>query len=373
MPINPNLLLAVNSDQTQGVNALFRGIEGARNRKINNAGKNLQQQKIGNDALKDRFASVYQGAIEVLPFLESGDVNGAMQSLTARKDILNRYRVDTQDTDQAIQMLSEDPTGGALKSNLEKIIAAGQQVFPSNQDSYGRVFEGINNEGKRILAQASNRGNIRELDISPVDKTEESLIREQGKADIKVNTESRLTDIKAEEKGKVVNAEGAAKRVQDTINIGLDAAKGIPVLKRSLALLDSVKTGGFQNAALRAKEAFGIESADEGELSSNMGAAILGDLKATFGPQFTEREGERLKNIRANFGKSTDTNKRLLKQSLQIAEDAANRAITEATNKRDFRAAQEIQDALDFKFEFDDTPNKNKPISVGRFTVEVIE
>ena len=150
---------------------------------------------------------------------------------------------------------------------------------------------------------------------------------------------------------QTISAEGTAERVAGTeqtlsrgrqrgkesaqieatsIAEGRDAARGIPVLRRTIGLLDEINTGGFNAALIRARQQFGIEGADEGELSANLGQAVLGDLRATFGAAFTEREGERLERIRANLGRSTVANRRLVSQALQIAEDAANRAIDDA-------------------------------------------
>lgn len=141
---------------------------------------------------------------------------------------------------------------------------------------------------------------------------------------------------------------GIAKTEQLVINEGLDAAKGIPVLKRSLDLLDGVRTGGLNAAVIRARQLFGVEGADEGELSANLGQAVLGDLRQTFGAAFTEKEGARLERIRANLGRSAAVNRRLISQALQIAEDAAERAIERAIDAGDTSTVEDIQRLLEF-------------------------
>jgi hypothetical protein len=45
-----------------------------------------------------------------------------------------------------------------------------------------------------------------------------------------------------------------------------------------------------QAASLAAKKFFGVESADEGELSYLLGKAVLTKLRATFGAAFTVGE-----------------------------------------------------------------------------------
>jgi hypothetical protein len=64
------------------------------------------------------------------------------------------------------------------------------------------------------------------------------------------------------------------------------------VLRRGLDILKTLETGGVQAASLAAKKFFGVESADEGELSYLLGKAVLTKLRATFGAAFTvEEEG----------------------------------------------------------------------------------
>ena len=145
-------------------------------------------------------------------------------------------------------------------------------------------------------------------------------------------------------------ARGTAQegRAQDIITDGLAAADSTAVIRRSLELLDRVGTGGFNRVSLAAKKLFGIEGADEGELSSNLGKSVLSQLRQTFGAAFTEREGARLENIEAGFSSNAETNKRLLNNALRVAERAAQRAIRRAEQRGDYETADEIESSLDF-------------------------
>ena len=135
--------------------------------------------------------------------------------------------------------------------------------------------------------------------------------------------------------GSKARGKGMTERMNLQITEGLDAAKGIPILRRGLSLLESVETGGFANAALLARQYFGVEGADEGELSANLGVAVLSKLRETFGAAFTAKEGEELKNLSASFGRSAATNKQLLRQALLLAQGAMNRARNAATELGD--------------------------------------
>ncbi len=168
-------------------------------------------------------------------------------------------------------------------------------------------------------------------------------------------TTQRVAQSQRTIKEETKRGEGVVKTERATIEEGLDAAKGIPLLKRSLALLDLVKTGGIQAASLRAQQFFGVEGANPGELSANLGTAVLQDLKATFGSAFTEKEGERLERIRANFGRSPAVNRRLINQALQIAENYANEAMDRAIDSGDDATVEQIQGLLDTEL-FDEAP-----------------
>jgi len=143
-------------------------------------------------------------------------------------------------------------------------------------------------------------------------------------------------------------ARGEEERAQNIITEGMAAADSTAVLRRSLELLNRVSTGGFNRVSFAAKKLFGVEGADEGELSANLGKAVLSQLRATFGAAFTEREGARLEGIEAGFGSNVDTNKRLLNNALTIAERSAQRAIRRAEQRGDYETADEIEAALDF-------------------------
>lgn len=163
----------------------------------------------------------------------------------------------------------------------------------------------------------------------------------------KLKFEADKSGIRVNEASSKKTAEGNTSRKQGFIDSGVEAADSLGNIARSINLLDEVATGGFDNVALKAKRLFGVESADEAELSAGMGKAILSQLKPIFGAAFTAAEGERLERIEANFGKSTEGNKRLLKQVKSITERAARRGLKAAKDQGDEFTASEIKSALE--------------------------
>jgi len=155
----------------------------------------------------------------------------------------------------------------------------------------------------------------------------------------------------AREVGQVAQeaaARGTEAQATELIARGVAAAESTATIRRAIDLLDSVDTGGFSAVAARAKQIFGVESADEGELSNTLGKAVLSQLRETFGAAFTEAEGSRLARIEAAFTKSPETNKRLLAQALRIAENTAQRARAAAVARGDEFTVNDIDDLLSF-------------------------
>lgn len=156
---------------------------------------------------------------------------------------------------------------------------------------------------------------------------------------------------KIEQASVIAENKGISKRNQEVITSGLAAADSSAGIKRGIDLLNAIDTGGFARAQLAAKQLFGIESADEGELSNLLSKAVLSQLRDTFGAAFTAQEGESLKGIEAGIGKSPAANRRLLQNALRIAERSAKRGIDRAIESGDLRTAADIQDALDFSLQ----------------------
>jgi len=158
-----------------------------------------------------------------------------------------------------------------------------------------------------------------------------------------IEAQTALTGAKAAEKTKQT---GRVKRLDDQII----AADGMAVLNRSLSLLNQgIETGGWDNLALYAKQKFGVEGADEGELSNLMGKAVLAQLRETFGAAFTAKEGDSLKVIEAGFGKSPRANARLLQNAFNISKRAAERGKSAAKSLKDDTAFKQIEDAMNFE------------------------
>lgn len=188
---------------------------------------------------------------------------------------------------------------------------------------------------------------------TPTALTERKIDEAGGKAaavaDVAIETGEEI----ASEKKK-----GTAKqtRIQTEIDSGLTAADSLPTLNRSLDILERMETGGIDNAILQGARFFGVESAEEAELSNSLSKVVLSQLRTIFGAAFTAAEGERLISIEASFGKSTAGNLALLKQAKKLAERAARRGIKAAEKNGDQDLADEIREAMNLNLGTPDQP-----------------
>jgi hypothetical protein len=182
---------------------------------------------------------------------------------------------------------------------------------------------------------------------SEVQDTHMKLIRgEKPSLDEKLKYEKSKAEIKEDSAISTARTKTKNQRQQGYIDSGVSSADNLMTVNRSIALLDEIKTGGIDNAIIRAKQAFGIESGDEAELSYELGKSVLKQLKPTFGAAFTVNEMLELKRMEAGLGKSVAGNRRILANLAKMIKRSADRGMRAATTLGDDFAANEIMLAL---------------------------
>lgn len=228
-------------------------------------------------------------------------------------------------TDAALAGVQRQQQTPTSIQEFEHLVKTGQMT-PEEAKNAARIKAGLNPRATGNAAQTiADRGNV-----DSVADVEETLAKSKGLG--------------------TATGKGQGARSQNTINDGLLAADGYANIERGVELLNRLETGGIDNVALSAKQLFGVESADEAELSNRLGKAVLSQLRATFGAAFTAKEGESLAKIEAGYGKSTEGNRRLLQQAKSLVMRVAKRGMDAAAGSGDFRTAAQIQEALDFRF-----------------------
>lgn len=281
-------------------------------------------------SVMDDISSIYGQTVQGV---ENG--LGYVESLIQSR---NELGLDTSRLQALLEQGKENPT--IFKNTIDlmqKTFNPNKSNIPAELQEFESMTSGLSEEEKQKAKRIS-------LGLDP---------RAQGSADITTAT-TGLTDVVAESKGKIAGtvkgSETTSKenvnRAQDFINRGVAAAEGMPTVNRGIELLELVETGGYDRAKIAAKQALGIESADEGELTYNLGKSVLTQLRETFGSAFTENEGQRLANLEAGLSRSPATNKRILAQVKQIMEAKAKRGREAAIEQGDDFTAKDIDDFM---------------------------
>jgi len=315
---------------------------------------------------KDRQKAYFDDVVSARNMVADNNMQGAIDLFTDRRSAIVNLNGDTSGTDAVLAKMSSGDSAGVLRG-LDSAKEAGVQL-------------GFLKEAKDPDAPDSSTANAKDWN-----KFQDLLTSDPKKAEQfgrKVGfirpTEQQKSDIKITESEKKTMAKANIKRKQGFIDSGIEAANGAANLNRALTLLDGVSTGGFDNLALKVKQAFGVEGADEGELSSLMGKAVLAQLKPIFGAAFTASEGESLARLEAQFGRNPKTNRKLIENALKIVNRSARRGIAAAEDQGDNFTADEIRNSLALRLEGkSDVVGAttqavgSPPTTIGRFTVEV--
>lgn len=327
----------------------------------------------------------------------------ASDIITARQTMLGEEGADSAETDGFLDKVRTDPVKAQKEiekelafrypDKMKKLMEATGKTATgtaSQQEYKQAVDQGYKGSLLEFKKEVSARSSSTKQKTSPI------LVRDkEGNVSIaagvfdtatgKLNTEvtpltgyefvSKLGETAGEKRGAEVvqagekaAATGEESRATALISRGIAAAESTAQLRRAIDLLDTVKTGGIDSLKYQAKRLFGIEGADEGELSNSLGVAVLSQLRETFGAAFTENEGKRLERIQASFSKSPESNRRLLTQALRIATTTAKRARKAALARKDQDTVDDIDDLLSFSLSMD--PGKAKPEETQNLTPE---
>lgn len=278
-----------------------------------------------------------------------------VQALTERAEIVNAEGGDASTTIKLALQQQQDPQSDAARKEAELLL---MRKDPEAWDRYQKVQK---KEGEKPIPKQKTgafrvrdpQGNM-QIAVGVFDPAIGTLKTEFG--DLSgYDVVSAIGETGVEETARKIGqrrgeiaATGEEQRASSLIDRGILAAESSAVIRRGLELLDSVKTGGLDNVNLQARRIFGVEGADEGELSNALGKAVLSQLRETFGAQFTQEEGNRLIRLEAGFGKSVANNRRLLGQALRIVERTARRAKKAAKARGDMATVEDIDELLSF-------------------------
>jgi len=378
--------------QTRGINplGLFSGVENIRSARSQNELLNLQvqneparQARLGaqetravsqEERVQNEFerGELFRGANDVVKGFESGDRASILQAINRLPDtgrlgeIKNNSLVamstDSQEDDlRVLQQARSIVQQGQEEKFFEGGAGTSKAQFGNSRPVVATTQAGVDINGVIADIRDANTGEVRTEFIPDVagklDPNDPIVSTSNvGRTGITGEDQNEAIRLRQQELERLKTQEGRTRKENEAqitrltgfADSGLTAAQAHTTTKRSLELLDQIETGGFEGVALRARQLFGIQSADEAELSTGMLRVVLAQLKPVFGAAFTRAEGESLKAIEANIGKSTEGNKRLLRQLLTMQERSARRGASAARQIKDSFTADEIEAELQF-------------------------
>jgi hypothetical protein len=289
------------------------------------------------------FKSVADTKPVLDPLIQNNDTDGVLKFLEQRRKQLVASNTPTETTDEAIQLA----LSGDLQSIKQAYDTASQTVYGGQQS---QLTAGQRERQSLLRDAQSEDPTVRNSALVALGERARAGMSAQER----IANDEELTDRVSDSGAKISGAEAKSKtqqtalatREQSAVDIGIESADSFSTITRALGLLKEIDTGGVNAVQLRAKQFFGVEGADEGELSNALGKAVLSQLKTIFGAQFTVQEGERLERIEASFGKSNATNMRLLDRELTKIERKARRGLIAAQNSGDTFSEGVIQKNL---------------------------
>lgn len=321
-------------------------------------------QKIFDEAISFKSESTKRDYLETARkiYLEGAE---AAPALMERGQAVMQEGGDATETLEVAEQAIQDPNKG--KEWAMRVF----QVY--EPDTYKRIVGKAANMPKHqktgafLIKDETGKTSIAVGDYDPATGSLKTVT-----GDIEGEVVSKLGETATEQTERIVGQKrkekavaGEESRASALIEDGVSAAQSTATLRRGIELLSMVKTGGFAAASQKAKQIFGIESANEGELSNSLSKAVLSQLRETFGAAFTAQEGRQLTNIEAKFSKSAEANKRLLSQALKIAERKAKRARAAALKRGDQATVDDIDDLLTFSLSMESPEKKEAQIELS--------
>jgi hypothetical protein len=333
---------AMGDRQTAANDAMIKALSGAKAKEFDRPTPDfvgpMQGSPGGLQGVID--AGVGTGNQDIMPFLQNAQMMKMQQDQAAQQAEIDR-RQGIADYETKLKIKQKYPVAGNGFDSTANIKDTKEQMAAQ------KALDAANASGDpQAIAYAKQY--LENLNYNIKKSPEAILAQQAAKNQADINAAGKLASEK-------VRSEGITKRMNVRVEDGMAAAKIMPTIVRSIELLDSVKTGGFDNLALKAKQLFGVEGADEAELSQNLGKAVISQLRSVFGAAFTAKEGSELKEIEAGFGKSVEGNRRMLKNLEKLTQRVYLQGLSAATDLGDTGSFDSMKGLYGIKFGGEET------------------
>lgn len=236
---------------------------------------------------------------------------------------------------------SGDILQAASDKTLTLTTTDGQVLTPQSPEWSAAIARasqsGIQYAGDEAAAKAAGAGNVN-IQLDPIIA---SLVK-RAEAGVELET-------KPEIEGQTQKTKLLVERAGARLDAGLQAASSLPGLYRMSELLKTVDTGGFSRVTAAAQDIFGVLPKDTAELKNLMGRQVLSQLKASFGGNPSEREGEFLQKIEAELNKGSGANQAIINNAITLLEARAKNGKKAAKYLEDDDSAAEIDSYINLK------------------------
>lgn len=350
---------ALASSDVNAANQFLSQIQGMQQSQVNAARLSGFEQQQQDRSSRQQTISEFAGDDPVMQlFISDPQTAGALTRYISEKDsrsranagvpLIGALSVTNPEAKrklliEASQKLGEfsPEIGGAIKDIVELPDEQLDMAIAPVVNVLGRM----NFIPKDPLSSEGSTANIQNFEYYARLREQDPEAAERFAQSANLNPDERLRRSIEEAQGKE-QVKGQSKRIDEMVATGQRQVAVIGGMNRAIDLLDKVSTGGYAAMQKSVTDFFGVTPADEAEFAYLTGKTVLGQLKDTFGAQFTNEEAKRLERLEAGIGRSVEANMAILNRARESAVKAALRGYRAAVRQGDEFTAQEIQQAL---------------------------
>jgi hypothetical protein len=283
MATNPLISLQARAPDTattfsNALTSIRQGDQNRREAELQPFRSQILEAQAGQSSDQAKISSIATGAAQLLPFLNSGDVEGARTLLNNRIDTLRASNIDTSDSEEALTLLDQNPD--LLKQRTGQAVQVGQQL--------GVI------KSPRTQAVSAEQSAFENLikDLPEEQKTEATLIklginpRAVSSADITIAESPELTEQIADSKAiigqrKKFGELTGSSRAQ-AIDKGFERIVKIDTAVRNIdKAIGVLNTGAGVGAVERFIPSFRAASVELDNIQKSMALDVVGAV--TFG------------------------------------------------------------------------------------------
>lgn len=235
-------------------------------------------------AREGKFRNLVFRSQSILPDLQSGNIEGAMASLLADKTELVTGGTPTAETDNAIRLLQQDPTGATLREKVQEIITVGERMGVIKGPQVGTANQRDFQQLQALSEAARQSGDPAQIEQARQFGLTIGVGREsaQDLSDIRVSQAQKISDIELQSAAQKAGASAAGKAAIARSELAFDRVGKIKTnvnnLDEVISLIDQGASTGVIASKLPSVKSASIALDN---LQNRLGLDVVGNT--TFG------------------------------------------------------------------------------------------